>query len=433
MARFTFVNRHYWPETASTGQHLTDLCEHLAEAGHHVRVICGSARLATGDAAPQREVHSGVEVVRVGAAPVGGRRDSLLRRIGSYARFHLAAGLRILCERHAEVLVTLTTPPLLGFWGSLAQKLGGPKHVCFLMDHHPDAEFESGMLRRESIAGRFVESLYRWTLTRATRCVALGEYQARRVLARDVDPERVEIIPIWSRAADIPECLLEANPLRERLGWNGRFVVMYSGNAGRVHRFEELLLAIETLAETTPEVLFAFVGGGPRRPEIEAFVRERGLGNVEFHDSVPRAELGHLLTAPNAHVVTLREEQVGVSVPGKLYGQLASARPVLFVGPGQCETADDLRAARAGYTFCPGEERALAAAVRLLSANPEAWARLGACGRSWFLQERESHTSCMAWRELLEGLLATPAELPERVLVALPSRRAETASRRAAA
>ena len=74
-----------------------------------------------------------------------------------------------------------------------------------------------------------------------------------------------------------------------------RVVVLYSGNAGRVHRFEELCHAMERLDRLRPEVLFAFVGGGPRTHEIEAFVRERGLRNAEFRPGVPREELGALI------------------------------------------------------------------------------------------------------------------------------------------
>ena len=38
-ASLLFVNQHYWPDVASTGQHLADLAEHLAAAGHEVSVL----------------------------------------------------------------------------------------------------------------------------------------------------------------------------------------------------------------------------------------------------------------------------------------------------------------------------------------------------------------------------------------------------------
>lgn len=34
-------DERYWPDVGSTGQHLTDLAEHLAGAGWQVTVLCG--------------------------------------------------------------------------------------------------------------------------------------------------------------------------------------------------------------------------------------------------------------------------------------------------------------------------------------------------------------------------------------------------------
>ena len=39
--KILLLNAHYWPDTASSGQHLTNLGEELARQGHEVRVICG--------------------------------------------------------------------------------------------------------------------------------------------------------------------------------------------------------------------------------------------------------------------------------------------------------------------------------------------------------------------------------------------------------
>lgn len=37
-----FVNQYYWPDVACTGQHLTDLAEHLAASGFNVEVLSAS-------------------------------------------------------------------------------------------------------------------------------------------------------------------------------------------------------------------------------------------------------------------------------------------------------------------------------------------------------------------------------------------------------
>ena len=58
--RLLFVNQYYWPDHASTAQHLADLAEHLAARGHEVHVLCSRGgykpgrRAAAGPRGPQR-------------------------------------------------------------------------------------------------------------------------------------------------------------------------------------------------------------------------------------------------------------------------------------------------------------------------------------------------------------------------------------------
>lgn len=404
MARILFVNQYYWPDVASTGQHLTDLAEHLAARGHDVRVLCSRGAYDSGrGAAPARETRGGVEIRRLRATGFGKRR-SLLHRALDYASFHALVALEVARSRWADVVVTLTTPPLLGLHGRLAQLVAGARHVHFVMDLHPDAEFELGLLSRTSLAGRLLDRACGHALRTADVNVVLGPYQGARVEAKGTAPERIREIPVWSRADEVVPVPHATNLLRAEWGWADRFVVMYSGNAGLVHRFEEILAAAARLEREAPDVLFAFVGGGPRRPEIEAAARERGLANVWFGDYVPRSELSRSLSAADVHFMSLRPEQTGIAVPGKLQGILASARPVLFVGAERCESADTIRAARAGFTFTPGEGDALADAILALRADPERRALMGERGRAAFLETFEQRRCCEAWRGLLEEI-----------------------------
>lgn len=410
MARLLFVNQFYWPDLASTGQHLTDLCEHLAGRGHEVRVLCSSGAYldAAGRVAPAREQRQGVSIRRFRGLGFG-QRSSLGRRAAEYAAFHLQVARATAASSWPDLIVTLTTPPLLGLWGALAQALLGRRHVPFVMDLHPDAEFALGLLRRQSLLGRALEALNAWPLRRADRAVVLGPHMAARLQAKGVDPARLAEIPVWADGQAVRPRPHAHNELRRRLGWNGRFVVLYSGNAGLVHRFDELLDAMQRVGATHPRILFAFVGGGPRRREIEAEVARRGLTNAEFHAYFPREMLGESLPAADAHFLSLRDEQAGIAVPGKLYGAMASGRPVLFVGPERCESADTLRQSGAGYAFRSGEGLALSEAILTLAEDPRRAAELGRRARAEFERRFDRPVCLAAWSELIEGLVGRPA------------------------
>src|SRR5256885_12459805 len=48
LTRLLLVNQHYYPDVASTGQHLTDLAEYLAQEGYLVEVLTGRVRYVAG-------------------------------------------------------------------------------------------------------------------------------------------------------------------------------------------------------------------------------------------------------------------------------------------------------------------------------------------------------------------------------------------------
>ena len=231
---------------------------------------------------------------------------------------------------------------------------------------------------------------------------------ARRLVESGVRPEGLVEIPIWSDGAAWNQPGLGAK-VRSRRGWSDRFVVMYSGNAGHVHRFDEFLEAAERLEHEAPDTLFAFVGGGPRRAELER--RAAALSNVEFHGYVPRSELAASLAAADVHLASLEPRAAGISVPGKLIGILAASRPVVFVGPRACESFETVVESGAGLALEPGGD--VTSALLALRESKEDRRRRGEAGRDWYERHHTREVACAAWCRLLEALVEpAPREVP---------------------
>jgi glycosyltransferase involved in cell wall biosynthesis len=202
---------------------------------------------------------------------------------------------------------------------------------------------------------------------------------------------------------------------------------MYSGNAGIVHDFGAIFEAMRVL-RNDPRIFFLFVGNGPRRAEVEAFAQREGLTNFAYYDYVSRDMLRHSLSVAHVHLISLRKEFVGISVPSKLYGAMASSRPILFVGPAKCETADAIRDARCGVTIDPTDggdaiagER-IAEVVRSWASVPAQREKLGARGRSAFAKEYEQELSCTAFERVIRDTWGVqeenhpePARTPQRI------------------
>jgi glycosyltransferase involved in cell wall biosynthesis len=405
-ASLLFVNQHYAPDVAATGQCLTDLAEHLVRDGYSVDVMASRARYGAGRVdAPAFEIRNGVRVTRLSATGFGKRTH--IGRVIDYASFYVKVLAKLLVGRPYDGVVFLTTPPLIALVGRLARAVRGQRYGIWSMDLHPEAEVAAGMLRDRSAAAKALGWLDRLAYSGADFVVDLGGYMRNRVLEKGVESSNAHTVNIWGGdgGADAPT---ESNPLTTHLGLEDKFVVMYSGNAGIVHDFGAIFEAMRELRHN-PRVFFLFVGGGPRRVEVEAFAKREGLTNFAYHDYVPRELLQHSLSVAHAHLISLRPQFVGVSVPSKLYGVMASARPIIFVGPSRCETADAINEARCGVTIDPrqgGDEAAgqrMAAIIREWAADPALARQIGERGRAAFDGRYDQRTSCMAFERVIRS------------------------------
>jgi glycosyltransferase involved in cell wall biosynthesis len=410
--KILFINQYYWPDVAATAQQLTDLAEFLAARGHSVDVLCsqGLYEDVPGVELKRRERHEGVTIRRL--PQWGSRRRGLVWRLLAYVGFDLLCLLWVLIRGwRFDVIVTLTEPPLTGMFGVLvrALSLGRVKHVAWSMDLYTDCMFALGTLRRRSPLGLVLELLNRLELRAADATVVLGECMRERVIGKGVDPRRLHVIGVWNRGDQLVPAAIEGNPLRHELGLDGRFIVMYSGNAGRSHSFDAICQSMLDLKDD-PRIEFVFAGGGKRLGDVAAFARRHELANFRRLPYAARERLNESLGIGNVHLVSLHPRMAGVVVPCKLYGIMGVGRPVLFVGPAESTVAREVTAAGAGLAFGTDQAAELSAAISRLAADTKACQRMGENGRRFFLEHHEREVCCRQWEAVLRSVVGESRE-----------------------
>lgn len=395
--RVVFVNRYYWPDELATAQLLTDLAEGLAARGGQVVVIAshnGTARM------PDRETRHGVEIVRVRSTRWG--RRGMAAKAADYLTFALAARRALRARvRPGDWLVAMTDPPALAPIAASVARRADARLVHWLQDIHPEISLAlSGSRLLAALSGPWM----RWrdaAWRSAQACVAISRDMAGLVGERGVSPDRLRVIPNWAPGGDaLVPVPAEQNPLRQEWGLAGKFVVAYSGNLGRVHALEPVLAAAAQLRDELG-LLFLLVGDGPRRAALEDEARKLNLTNVRFLPPQPRVRLAESLSAGDVHLVTLRPGCERCVFPSKLYGILAVARPIVFVGPPACELAEAVRRTGAGLTVDINEPQALAASLRELRANPGRRDAMAEAAARWARATGALPAALDAWMELL--------------------------------
>ena len=357
MPSVLFTNRVYPPASGATGAVLAEMAGALVERGWDVTVVTGPA-----DGASDSEVtDAGVRVERVGALQF--TRASTWKRALAYLSHYPAMLTRMLRLPRPDVVVTKTDPPLQLVLGALYHQIAGVPAVHWAQDLYPEIAEALGVIPEGGAFAGMLRKISTASLRQHNHIVAVGRCMKENITGRGIDARRVSVVPNWAPDTVSPVPHGE-NPFRAAQDLDGRFVVMYSGNMGLAHPFDAVLDAAAALEEERPDVQFVFVGEGPRKSDLQAQVRQRALGNVQFLPFQPYEELDQSLSAADLHLVTMEKEAEGLVVPSKMYGALAAGRPALFLGPEGSEAARIVRDAACGTVIPESSGTAIAEVIR---------------------------------------------------------------------
>lgn len=380
--RFVLLNQFYVPDVAPTGQLLHDLARTLVSRGHHVDVICSRGSYRDDKHYPRRDTIEAVVVHRVGAAGFG--PGGVTTKLAGSAWYWALATLRAVARvRRPDLILSLTTPPYLSLVGRLVGRLRGALHAHWVMDVYPDVLAAHGVVDVNGVAMRLLRVLGRWQFRGACLVLAPGPFVEERLRQYIASPTRIAWVPLWgSGVAPVPPATV-AKMRRDR-GWGPEeFILMYSGNMGRGHRFTEFLEASRRLGRRGPR--WVFVGEGARSEEVRAFSNAHLDARIETLPYVAPEELAASLSSADVQLVSLSSGWQGLIIPSKLQSSFSVGRPVIFVGPSQNEIAVWIAASGGGWVVDEQDIGGLLAAVEQ-ARDPAERSRRGAAALA-FAQE----------------------------------------------
>lgn len=362
MSRVVFVNRFYWPDHTATAQLLTDLARGLSRQGRDVMVVASAP-----EGSAREELDGSVQVLRIRSTR--GSTVSIARKAADFVTFFIGALWHMSRRlRKGDTLVVLTDPPLLAVPATLIAKLRGARIVHWIQDIYPEVAV--------AVTGQRLLNVFlparnvAWRL--ADHCVALSGEMADVVRNAGVPGAQISLLPNWAPRGVVPLTKSDPRVLALRRAWalEGKFVVMYSGNLGRVHDIDTLILAAAALRGDS-RVQFLVIGGGAQLKRLETEVERLRLPNVRCESQQSRDQLAVALAVGDAHVVSLRAGCERYVFPSKLHGIAAAGRAVLLIGPKGCEAARTVDEQGMGSSFANLDGEGLAARIRELSTNSQ--------------------------------------------------------------
>lgn len=177
----------------------------------------------------------------------------------------------------------------------------------------------------------------------------------------------------------------QRNQARAKWQLDGKVVCGYLGAFVPWHAIDKFVFEIAGHLKARPDLVLLLVGDGATYPEVEAFVRERGLEKqVILTGRVPHDEVPGLLAAMDMAILPSAGDYTS---PVKLFEFMACG--IAPIAPEFLPIREVLKEGETGWTFPPGKLDRAVSMVLSKSIDHADLKRVGVAARAYIAAERQ--------------------------------------------
>ncbi len=403
----SYFSHYFAPEIGAPSARIYDLARQWLTLGHQVQVVTCFPNHPTGQIYPgyragfyMQEMLDNIQVHRHWTY-ITPNKGFVKKTLGHIS--FLPAALLWSNQRMQPSDVVVGTSPT--FFAAMAAAASGMQRRCpFVMevrDLWPAIFVELGILRNQHLIHslEWLElALYRY----ATRIVTVTEAFRRNLIERGVPAEKVVTIP---NGADVDfwQPMPAPADLREQLGLQGRFVVLYIGAHGISHALGRILETARRLKDYT-DIQFLFVGEGAEKDQLIQQAQQAGLNNVRFLDPVSRPDVRRYYALADVCLVPLRNIPLFETfIPSKMFEIMAMGRPIVASVRG--EAADILSRSKGALVVEPEDSCAIAQALLQLYQQKAQAEVLGQQGRQFVVNNYSRQLLASKYLDVLQAAI----------------------------
>lgn len=420
-SRSLIILYHFFhPDDVISARLYADIAKWAASEGWNV-IAMPSVRSCHDDAArfSVHENHDGYSIHRVWRP--AWLQTTTFGRLGNTICMLLAWTWRaLITPRSTQECVIIGTDPPLGVLAAIPWRWfrRNAKIIHWCHDLYPHAAVAEGMIKADSLPIRMINSVVRYAYRCCHRIVDLGPCMRKLLVEARGDSQCVESrFEASTNYTITPWALVEPSQsppvcgdVRESIfGPNCSLAILYSGNLGRAHSFEQFTALASSLRNSG--AVFCFAGRGPKFDDIKTVSQQEA--NVRVAGFSTEAELLNRLTSADIHMVSLQANWTGCVVPSKFFGALSVGRPVLFAGRKDCAVAAWILEHQVGWIIDDSDESIDRVSKQLheLGQNPDKLSQLQSHCFEIYQQHFCKGVQLRNWRRLLDEVISsTPAQ-----------------------
>lgn len=370
--RLLIYAHYYAPDVASTGQILTELAEGLRDSlDVTVIAVVPSYNGHIEDKYKKFRYYQqnvkGVRVVRVRVPEF--TKTNKLSRAWNIWEYYVRARKVTKKVGYQDYVLSISQPPILG--GMLGRYGKRKKHAKFIyniQDFNPE-QIKSVGYSKNPILLWCLQRIDNKSCRKSDLIITVGRDLGQTIEKRFAGTkvpkytvinnwiDETMIYPVESSNSRVVE-------FKKKYGLENKYVFMYSGNLGLYYDLDALFEVIASLPSEMKsrdgrEVVFAFVGDGGKKSELEEYVKKNKLKNVVFIPYQDKEDLVYSLNSGDVHICTNAKGIKGVSCPSKYYGIAAAGKPVLASLEEDTEIRILIENTKSGLVSAPGDNDTL--------------------------------------------------------------------------
>lgn len=376
-----FLTHYYAPEGNAPATRVSALAERWVKAGHEVTVVTCAPNVPDGvvyEGYENRwtdvEMMNGVKVIRIWTciAPNKG----VIRRILNYLSYMLSAFLHCIFLTKPDVMIATSPQFFCGWTGVLLKVFRNFPFVLEIRDIWPES-ITSVHADLPPLIFNFVGWMEKVMYKAAKHIVTVGEgYKWKLVQERGLSENKISII--MNGVDSVHFFPHEKNEqLLNQYGLGGKFVCSYIGTIGMACGLKTVLDAAERLQqEGNNHIVFALVGDGAVREELQQEMGSRKISNVIFTGRRPKNEIPDWIASSDVNLVHLKKAELFTTVmPSKIFESAGCARPMIIGVDGFAKKF--ILDAEAGLSMEPENASELVKVLKKMESAPELCKELG--------------------------------------------------------
>jgi colanic acid biosynthesis glycosyl transferase WcaI len=382
------LGMNFFPELTGISVYTTEMCEYLSKMGHNVTVFTAFPYYPEWEIQQKykkrlflTENYEGIIIKR--SYIYVPSKITTKSRILHELSFIISALFNMFFSCKADIIIAISPPLGLGLVAYIISRIKRIPFIFHIQDLQPDTAIKLGMLKNKQIIN-LLYKIEKFIYIKAKKVSVISKKMADKVISKGIEKENIIFFPNWVDIEYIKP-YSKINKFSRTEGIENKFVVLYSGNIG-VKQGLDVVLEVADKTRDNEDIVYIVVGDGAYKEKLIKKCEELKLNNMFFSPVQPKEKYPYVLSSSDICVVPQRKAVTDVVMPSKIFGIMASGKPVIAGASTGSELYNMITDSTCGILVEPENSKQMLNAIMYMYNNPKIGEEYGRNGREYVIR-----------------------------------------------